>query len=80
MSSEPAFNSGGLGIPEGPVYVNRQDIEPVLRLDVAAEMFMQHLATQDPELLERGRAEAWGYDPTRHSPDAMTVTFDATEQ
>lgn len=77
MSSAPEFNPGGI-VPEGPVYVNRQDLEPVLRPDGAAEMFIQHMVTQDPERLERDRAEAWG-DSLSRSPDAMTVTFDRTE-
>lgn len=78
MSSAPEFNPGGIVVPTGPVYVNRQDLEPVLRPDVAAEMFIQHMAAQDPERLERDRAEAWG-DGLDHSPDAMTVTFDRPE-
>ncbi|MGW9299545.1 hypothetical protein ACWHA3_01805 [Streptomyces cyaneofuscatus] len=78
MSSAPEFNPGGI-VPEGPVYVSRQDLEPVLRPDVAAEMFIQHVASQDPERLDQERAEAWGYGLDR-SPDAMTVTFDRTEQ
>ncbi|MFW3477362.1 hypothetical protein [Streptomyces microflavus] len=33
----------------------------------------------NPERLEQERAEVWGYGLDR-SPDAMTVTFDRTEQ
>ncbi|MFF3531364.1 hypothetical protein ACFYX5_32285 [Streptomyces rubiginosohelvolus] len=79
MSSAPEFNPGGIGVPAGPVHVSRQELEPVLRPDVAAEMFIQHMAAQDPERLERDRAEAWGHDLDR-SPDAMTVAFDRAEQ
>lgn len=80
MSKQPAFKPGS-GVPDGPVYVNRQELEPVLRPDVAASLFVQYMAALDPEQLEQDRAEAWGLDPLRHSPDAMTVTFDrVTEQ
>ncbi|MFH8483621.1 hypothetical protein [Streptomyces sp. NPDC018055] len=79
MGSEREFNPGGIGIPTGPVQVSRQELEPVLRPDVAAEMFIQHMSAQDPERLDRDRTEAWG-DGLGHSPDAMTVIFDRGEQ
>ncbi|MEU9611940.1 hypothetical protein AB0D56_10345 [Streptomyces sp. NPDC048209] len=78
MCRAPEFNPGGILVPTGPVYVSRQELEPVLRPDVAVEMFIQHMAAQDPERLEQDRAEAWG-DGLSRSPDAMTVTFDRGE-
>lgn len=78
MSSDPEFKPGG-GVPDGPMHVSLQDGEPIVRADVTAFQFMRFMAEQDPERLERDRAEAWGCDPTRLSPDAMTVTFDRTD-
>ncbi|MEU8101728.1 hypothetical protein [Streptomyces rubiginosohelvolus] len=79
MSSASEFSPGGIVVPTGAVHVSRQDLEPALRPDVAAEMFIQHMTAQDPERLERDRAEAWGGSLDR-SPDAMTVAFDRAEQ
>lgn len=79
MSNEPAFKPGG-GIPEGPVRISLQDGEPIVRADVTASEFTRFMAEQDPERLERDRAEAWGRDPARLSPDAMSVTFDRTAE
>lgn len=84
-ASIPEFNPGGF-VPDGPqdvvmlertVFI-RIDASPAVRQLAAVQEFIGHMAEQDPERLEQDRAEAWGYtyDPTRHSPDAMTVTFD----
>ena len=91
MSKQPEFKPGG-GVPEGAVYASREDIGPIIRINFSTnasqaadqlqgirdqvEEFTRHMAEQDPERLERDRAEAWGGDPTRHSPDAMVVTYD----
>lgn len=80
MSDTPEFKPGG-GVPDGPLHISLQDGEPIVRADVTASQFIQFMAEQDPERLERDRAEAWGDRTARLSPDAMTVTFDpATEQ
>lgn len=72
----PGFETGG-GVPDGPVYVDRRDVESVMTSDEASE-FLRHMATQDPARLEQDRAEAWGRSlaPEPISTDAMVVTFD----
>lgn len=79
MSSTPEFKPGG-GVPDGPVRISLQDGEPIVRADVTASEFIRFMAEQDPERLERDRAEAWGERTARLSPDAMTVTFDPTTE
>lgn len=56
-TSEPKFKPGGF-VPDGPMYVDRRDIEPVITVD-ETEAFIRHMASQDPERLEADRAEAW---------------------
>ncbi|MFJ8923818.1 hypothetical protein ACIREK_30625 [Streptomyces sp. NPDC102415] len=77
MSGTPEFKPGG-GVPDGPVHIRLQDGETFVRPDVTAAEFIRFMAEQDPERLERDRAEAWGDHTARLSPDAMTVTFDPT--
>ncbi|MFG2359360.1 hypothetical protein [Streptomyces sp. NPDC048521] len=51
--------------------------------DAFTRHFVNFMAAQDPERLERYRAEAWGLvdDLPQNSPDAMVVTYDrATEK
>ncbi|MFE6474588.1 hypothetical protein [Streptomyces rochei] len=72
----PEFKPGG-GVPDGPLYVNRRDVEPVMTTDEARE-FLRHMAAQDPVRLEQDRSEAWesGFESRPLSADAMVVTFD----
>lgn len=89
------YAPGGF-VPDGPVLVERHSVGPIIRVttnaaevadclaDVraAVDAFTGHMAAQDPERLEQDRAQAWGsdHDPTRHSPDAMVVTYDRTTE
>lgn len=94
MGSEqtPEFKPGGIVVPDGPTYAERRAIGPVFRVSTNAAQacdqlqavrdrvgeFTDHMAAQDPERLERDRAEAWGIDsdPERPSRDAMVIKYD----
>ena len=70
MSSDPEFKPGG-GVPDGPVRISLQGGEPIVRADVTASQFMRFMAEQDPEHLERDRANRCSADlhsePERHA-------------